>query len=63
MTDQEDNKEVEDETRARKGKRTSETKIAELSTSKNKKRAKKAPLETPEEPAAAQNLFVTCNTS
>ncbi len=41
MADQEI-KEVEDETRARGGKRTSDNKIAEFSTSKSKKRAKKA---------------------
>ncbi len=41
---------------ARGGKRTSETKIAEVSTSKSKKRAKKAPAVTPE-PAKAQNIF------
>jgi hypothetical protein len=49
-------KEVDDEKRACGGKRTSEFKIAEVSTSKSKKRAKKAPTETPE-PAEAQNIF------
>jgi phage protein D len=48
--------EVDDEKRARGGKRTSETKIAEVSTSKSKKRTKKEPAETPE-PAKAQNVF------
>jgi hypothetical protein len=49
-------KEVDDEKRARGRKRTSETKIAEVSVSKSKKRAKKALAETPE-PAQAQNIF------
>jgi hypothetical protein len=35
--------EVDDEKRARGGKRTSEIKISEVSTSKSKKRAEKAP--------------------
>jgi hypothetical protein len=55
MAEQECN-EVDDEKRARGGKRTSETKIAEVSTSKSKKRAKKAPAETAE-PVKAQNIF------
>jgi hypothetical protein len=55
MAEQEFN-EVDDEKRARGGKRTSETKIAEVSTSKSKKRTKKAPAETPEA-AKAQNIF------
>ncbi len=55
MTDQE-NKDVDDETRARGVKRTSENKIPEVSTSKSKKRAKKAQAGATE-PAAAQNLF------
>ncbi len=42
MAEQEFNK-GDDEKRARGGKRTSETKFAEVSTSKSKKRAKKAP--------------------
>jgi hypothetical protein len=56
MADQEI-KEVDDETRARGGKRTSENKITEVSTSKSKKRAKKAPAESPKEPTVVQNLF------
>ncbi len=57
MAEQEFN-EVDDEKRTRGGKnRTSETKIAEVSVSKSKKRAnKKALAETPE-PAQAQNIF------
>jgi hypothetical protein len=47
--------ELNDETRARGVKRTSDTKIAKVSTSK-KKRAKKAPAETPE-PAQEQINF------
>jgi hypothetical protein len=50
--------EVDDEKRARGGKRTPETKIAEVSTSKSKTRAKKAPAGTPE-PAKAQNILTT----
>ncbi len=46
MAEQEFNK-VDDEKRARGGKRTSEVKIAEVSTSKSKKRVKKAPAKTP----------------
>jgi hypothetical protein len=53
--EEKDFNELNDETRARGVKRTSDTKIAEVSTSK-KKRAKKAPAETPE-PAQAQNNF------
>ncbi len=50
-------KEVYDETRARGvNKRTFDNKIAEVSTSKSKKRAKKAPAESTE-PAVVQNLF------
>jgi hypothetical protein len=45
--------ELNEETRARGVKRTSDIKTAEVSTSK-KKRAKKVPAETPE-PAQAQN--------
>jgi hypothetical protein len=45
--------ELNEEARARGVKRTSDIKIAEVSTSK-KKRAKKVPAETPE-PAQAQN--------
>ncbi len=48
--------EIDDEKRARGGKRTSETKIAEVSVSKSKNGAKKALAETPE-PAQAQNIF------
>ncbi len=47
--EEKDFNELNDETRARGVKRTSDTKIAEVSTSK-KKRAKKAPAETPEPP-------------
>jgi hypothetical protein len=50
-----DSIETNEETRARGVKRTSDIKIAEVSTSK-KKRAKKAPAEAPE-PAQAQNNF------
>jgi hypothetical protein len=57
MAEQEFN-EVDDETRARGGKRTFETKISEVSMSKNKKRAKKAPAETPE-PAKAKIFLMT----
>jgi hypothetical protein len=55
MAEQEFN-EDDDKKRARGGKRTFETKIAEVSVSKSKKRAKKALAETPE-PAQAQNIF------
>ncbi len=55
MADQEF-KEVDDETRARGVKRTSDNKITEVSTSKSKKRTRKAQVETPEA-ADAQNLF------
>jgi hypothetical protein len=55
MADQEA-KEVDDETRARGVKRTSDNKISEVSTSKSKKRTKKAQAATPD-PAIAQNLF------
>jgi hypothetical protein len=48
--------EVDDETRPRGVKRTSDNKIAEVSTSKSKKRAKKAQAEAIE-PAVGQNLF------
>jgi hypothetical protein len=53
MAEQEFN-EVDDEKRACGGKRTSETKIAEVSVSKSKMRANKR--ET-QEPAQAQNIF------
>ncbi len=56
MAEQEIN-EVDDEKSARGGKRTSETKVAEVSTSNSKKRAKKALAVTPE-PAQAQNIFM-----
>ncbi len=55
MAEQENN-EVDEEKRARGGKRTFETKIAEVSTSKSKTRDKRALAETPE-PAKAQNDF------
>jgi hypothetical protein len=55
MAEHESN-EVDEEKRARGGKRTFETKIAEVSTSKSKKRAKKALAETPE-PAQEQTIF------
>ncbi len=48
--------ELNDETRARGVKRTSDIKIAEVSTSKGKERAKKTLAEATE-PAIAQNLF------
>ncbi len=48
--------ELDDETHARGVKRTSDNKIAEVFTSKSKKRAKKAQAEATE-PAVAQNLF------
>jgi hypothetical protein len=51
-----ENNEIDDETRARGVKRTSDTKIAEVSTSKSKKWAKKAQAEATE-PAVEQNLF------
>ncbi len=50
--------EVDDKRLARGGKRTSEVKIAEVNTSKSKKRAKKAQAETPE-PAKAQTILTT----
>jgi hypothetical protein len=53
--EEKDFSESNDETRARGVKRTSDTKIAEVSTS-NKKRAKKPPAESPE-PAQAQINF------
>jgi hypothetical protein len=56
MAEQESNK-GDDEKRARGGKRTFETKIAEVSTSKNKKRTKKAPAKTTTEPAQVQINF------
>jgi hypothetical protein len=43
--------------RARGVKQTSDNKIAEVSTSKGKKRAKKKALAEATEPAVAQNLF------
>jgi hypothetical protein len=55
MAEQEFNK-GDDEKRARGGKRTFETKIAEVSTSKSKTRARKALAETLE-PVKAQNIF------
>jgi hypothetical protein len=55
MADQEFT-EVDEETRARGVKRTSDNKIAEVSTSKSKKRTKKAQAEKPEA-ADAQKLF------
>jgi hypothetical protein len=56
MAEQNSNK-GDDETRARGGKRTFESKIAEVvSTSKNKKRTKKPPAETTE-PAQVQINF------
>ncbi len=52
-----ENNEVDDETRARGVKQTSDNKIAEVSTSKSKKkRAKKAQAEATE-PAVERNLF------
>jgi hypothetical protein len=53
--EEKDFNESNDETRARGVKWTSDTKIAEVSTSK-KKRAKKATAEAPE-PDALENLF------
>ncbi len=53
--EEKDFNESNDETRARGVKRTSDTKIAKVSTSK-KKRAKKATAEAPE-PDALENLF------
>jgi hypothetical protein len=50
-------KEVDDEKRARGGKRTSEIKIAEVSTSKSENRTKKAPAAETPELAEAQNIF------
>jgi hypothetical protein len=47
MAEQENN-EVDEEKRARGGKRTFESKIAEVSTSKSKKHAKRALAETPD---------------
>ncbi len=58
MADQE-SKEVDDETRARGVKQTSDNKNAEVSTSKSKKRAKKAPAESPEEPVFVQIYLTT----
>jgi hypothetical protein len=55
MAEQENN-EVDEEKRARGGQRTFESKIAEVSTSKSKKRAKRALAETPE-PAQVQVDF------
>jgi hypothetical protein len=55
MADQEF-REVDDETRARGVKRTSDNKIAEVSTSKSKKRTKKAQAETPEAADAQKYL-------
>jgi hypothetical protein len=49
--------EVEDEMRARGGKQTSENKIAEVSTSKSKKRTKKKALADSPDRVEAQNLF------
>jgi hypothetical protein len=53
--EEKDSLETNDETRARGVKRTSDTKIAEVTTSK-KKRAKKPPAEAPE-PAQVQINF------
>ncbi len=53
--EEKDSNELNEETRARGVKRTSENKIAEVTTSK-KKRAKKPTAEAPE-PEIAQNLF------
>ncbi len=53
--EEKDFNELNDETRAREVKRTYDIKIAEVSTSK-KKRAKKAPAETPEH-AQVQVIF------
>jgi hypothetical protein len=50
--------EVENETRARGGKLTSEKKIAEVSMSKSKKRTKKALADSPDR-AEAQNYLKT----
>ncbi len=55
MADQE-NEGVDDKTRARGVKRTSDKKIAEVSTGKSKKRAKKAQADTPDA-AEARKLF------
>ncbi len=55
MADQE-NEEVDDKTGARGIKRTSDKKIAEVSTGKSKKRAKKAQADTPGT-AEARKLF------
>jgi hypothetical protein len=55
MAEQENN-EFDEEKRARGGKQTFESKIAKVSTSKSKKRAKRALAET-QEPAQAENNF------
>jgi hypothetical protein len=48
MADRQKFREVDDETRARGVQPTSDNKIAEVSTSKSKKRTKKAQAEKPE---------------
>jgi hypothetical protein len=54
--EEKDFNESNDETRARGFKRTSDTKIAEVSTSK-KKRAKKPPAESPDPAQVSTNQF------
>ncbi len=55
---EQDIKELNDETRARGVKRTSDIKIAEVSTTTSKKKRAKKTQADATEPAGAQNLFV-----